>query len=89
MREAAETQRVCLAQKSLTTAECALDAQLYQGRLLAAAVPPGKTAYQLFAGDSMREQFSFMTLLTVVPPIFLYGIARLSSGAGKLLLRAS
>ncbi len=88
MREAAETRKVCLRQPTLTPTECDTDFRIYQRRLLAAAEPPGKTAYQLFAGEAFGAALLFMAGLIAIPVSSLYMAARLSLGAWRLMGRA-
>ena len=88
LREADDTRKVCLQQANLTVDECTADYRLYQRRLLQAAVPPGKNAYQLFAGESAGAATGFMTALISIPLTAFYLAARLSLGACRMLARA-
>lgn len=88
IREAAETRKICLRQPTLTVAECNTDERLYQRRLLQAALPPGKTAYQSFAGETSGAALRFMSALIVIPISVSYIAAWLSFRAYHLLVRA-
>lgn len=87
IREAESTRRVCLEQPNLTAADCATDYQLNRQRLVQAVRPPGKSAYQLFAGDSTEAVIGFMFALVAVPLGAFYLAVRLGLGTCRLLAR--
>ncbi len=87
IREAESTRKVCLEQPNLTATECATDYRLYRQRLLQAAMPPGKSAYQVFAGDSTGAVSGFMFALVAIPLGAFYLALRLGLGTCRLLAR--
>ncbi len=67
--EAAESYNLCLHQKGMTAAGCAVDRNAYTEFTERLAWPPEQSPYQSFAGKRLADQLSFLTVLCLLPVI--------------------
>ncbi len=74
--EAAETYKVCLQQKGVTAADCAVDRGAYTKLNRRWAAPPDENVYQAFAGKKLPDALSFFLVLCLFPVVTGYGVLR-------------
>lgn len=74
--EAAQTYEICLEQKGMTPAACALDRDAHTKRLEQIGWPSERSPYQSFAGEKLADAFSLLTVLCLLPIVLGYALVR-------------